>query len=304
MKVLLLAASIGLLPTANGLEIRPLPTRCKAVEGEVRTWDTRYFRIISEIELSEADLGRLSVVADSTARAVDAHSISWFDPPRGRRPALRIFRDAESYEKAGGTPGSAGSYLWQEAAVALDAHHLFPPSKPQSRLRSMPDEETVVHEIVHLCMHGSQGKLAQWFSEGLCEYYAAAHSGGGLFDFRDMDRQIRRHLQRRFGQDADLIPALPLEQIIGLDGRAWLRLMFRIPAETRYHGYVSALLLTHYHLHGFERRKEVMRCFSEPPLSNPESFDALEVGVSDLEQSLARYWRSRGARISFGDDPK
>lgn len=302
MKGIFLAASVGFLTTVSGFEVRPLPARCEAVEGEVRTWDTRHFRIISEIELSDADLGRLSIVADSAARAVDGHPIPWFDPPRGRRPELRIFRDAESYEKGGGTPGSAGSYLWREAVVAIDAKHLFPPENPQSRLRPMPDEATVVHEIVHLCMHGSQGKLTQWFSEGLCEYYAAAHRGGGRFDFRDMDREIRRHVRNRFGDEVEVIRALPLSQIVGLDNRAWLRLMFRIPAETRYHGYISALLLTHYQLHGSERRKEIERCFKADPLQEPESFDSLSERATEVEESLANYWRSRGLRISFGEE--
>lgn len=291
------------LTTASGLEVRPLPARCEPVKDQTRTWDTRHFRIISEIELSEPDLRRLALVADSTARAVDAHPIAWFDPPRHHRPELRIFRDAGSYEKGGGTPGSAGSYVWPEAAVALDAGHLFPPADPASRLRPMPDEATVVHEIVHLCMHGSQGRLAQWFSEGVCEYYAAAHLGGGRFDFRDMDRQIRRHVRNRFGDEVEVIPALPLARIVGLDHRAWLRLMFRIPAEIRYHGYISALLLTHYHLHGPERRKALEECFSATPVRNPQSFDALGDTTDELEKSLAAYWRTRGLRIAFGEAP-
>jgi hypothetical protein len=303
MKGFLLVAA-GCLTTVSALEVlRPTPLRCEPVKGETRTWDTRHFRIVSEVDLPEFDLHRLAVVADSTARAVEAHPIAWFDPPRHHRPELRIFRDAESYENGGGAPGSAGSYVWREAAVALDAGHLFPPVDPQSRLRPMPDEATVVHEIVHLCMHGSQGRLSQWFSEGICEYYAAAHLGGGRFDFRDMDRQIRRHVRRRFGDEVELIPALPLDQIVGLDHRAWLRLMFRIPAEIRYHGYMSALLLTHYHLHGTERRKALEECFSTRPVENPQSFDRLGDTTSDLEKSLAAYWRSRGLGISFEKGP-
>lgn len=284
---------------ASGLEVRPLSTVCRPVTGEARTWDTRYFRIHSEVEVSPPDLARLAAVADATARAVEKHPIPWFDPPRGARARLEIRSDSASYELAGATPGTAGMYLRDRRAVVLDAGHLFPAADDRDRLRPLPDEEILIHEVVHLCMHGSQGHLPQWFAEGLCEYFAAAHRGAGVFRFDDMDRGIRDHLRRRFGPDSESIPALPLTSIIGLDSREWLDFMLELPADERYRGYVSSLLLAHYHLHATARRQEIAQAFKQRPPTLPPGFAGLAKSASTIEDQLTKYWTGKGVKIRF-----
>lgn len=299
MPRLLLAAAVLALPVAGAFEVRPLPATCRPVVGENLTWDTRSFRIISEVPIPEPHLKRLASVADSTVQAVRTHPVDWFDPPRGTRPELRIFRDARSYEQAGGTPGTAGWYLWRQAAVGLNAEHLFPETPPGSRLGALPDEAMLVHEIVHLCMHGSLGRLPQWFSEGVCEYYAAGHLGAGRFDFRSMDRRIREHLKRRFGAATEAIPALKVSEVSDLDHRAWLRFMLSLEPERRYEGYVTALLLTHYHLHGSSRRRGIAEWFTDPGPKAPENFGSLADQGAELERAFLDYWRPKGLTLSF-----
>jgi hypothetical protein len=239
---------------ASALEIRPLPAVCRPVAGEALTWDTRNFRIVSEVGIPDRELLKLAVVADATARAVEHHPIAWFDPPRGERPRLFIQRDAASCEAAGAAPGTAGMYLWRRKAVIVDGARLFPVAAAGNRLKPLPDEEILIHEIVHLCMHGSHDRLPQWFAEGVCEYFAAAHQGGGVFRFDSMDRDIRQHLRRRFGKASEAIPAMPVASIADHDADGWLAFMRRQAVEERYSGYVTALLLVHYHLHAGERR--------------------------------------------------
>lgn len=295
------AIALTTLTAAAALEIRPAPPKCDPVPGEARNWDTRRFRMISEIDLSEPDRRRLAVVADSTANAVEVYPVDWYAPPENHRPELRIYRGAASYEKAGATAGSAGWYLWKDGALALNAEHLFPPNRGSSRLRPLPDEAIVVHEVVHLCMHRSQGRLPQWFSEGLCEYFAAAHQGGGKFDFRSMDRSIREHLQSRFGKAAEVIPALAIGSIADLDHREWTRFMLRLPAEERYHGYVTGLLLAHYYLHAGPRREAIVKCFETHPPVAPKSFARLKAEGDEIQKALTRYWTSRGLALEFAD---
>ena len=51
----------------------------------------------------------------------------------------------------------------------------------KSRNTPKMDEDLVVHELVHLCMHQKLSGLPQWFVDGVAEYFGSAHSGGGKY---------------------------------------------------------------------------------------------------------------------------
>lgn len=279
-----------------------VPGEVVPVEGRERTWDSRNFRLVSEIELPPADLKRLATVADATARAVASHPIGFFDDPGDSRPELRICADAERYRSAGGLAGTAGWYLWKKRAVVLDAEHLFP-ERAGSSIRAMPDEAIVVHEIVHLCMHRSQGRMPQWLSEGICEYFAAAHEGGGRFRLDDMDRRIREHLKSRFGERPEGIPLLPFSSITGHDHREWTDFLLRLPAERRYEGYSSALLLAHYHLHAPARRDFLKIAFGSRPPKVGTELDLDEPSSREIQTAITRFWKPKGLTLHFTEPP-
>lgn len=272
------------------------------VAGAERCWDARHFRITSEIEISAADLRRVATVADQTARAVAAHPIPWFDPPWEKRPELRICGDSDRYLAAGGLEGTAGWYLPRQRAVLLDATHLFP-APAGSRTGALPDEAMVVHEIVHLCMHRSQGRMPQWLAEGICEYFAAAHQGGGRFEFAEMEKQIRGHLLARFGERPQGIPILPFASLLGLDHRAWTAALLRLPADRRYEGYSSALLLAHYHLHGPSRREVLREAFASRPPTLPDSLQPTGEAIDEMTAMILQFWAARGLRLQLTEPP-
>ncbi|BCX49932.1 hypothetical protein HAHE_38400 [Haloferula helveola] len=277
--------------------IRPQPPVCEPVPGSERTWNTRVFRIESEIQVAPDRLQRLAQVADTTAQAVRDHPLPFYAPPENDRPVLRIYGTVESYAAAGAMAETAGCYLWKRREVALNAVHLFQ-KIPGSRLGPLTDEDLVVHEIVHLCMHGSQGRMPQWFSEGACEYFAAAHRGAGRFQFTDIEREIRLLLKKRLAPDGGATELLAIREVAGLGSRDWSTKMLRLQPEDRYRGYATGLLLFHYHLHG-ERFDDLKIALKRQPPAPPESFEELPNEAPQLERGLVEFWKGHGLGVRF-----
>ena len=284
-------------------EIVPEKATLVAQPGEDgrKVWHTRFFRIDSDLELRPNDLLRLAQVADTTATAVKAHPLPLFAPPQGSRPRIAIHARTSAYQEAGGAPGTAGMYVSRQALVLIQGDYLVrSPDAARSRLAPRNDEDLVVHELVHLCMHRTNAKLPQWLIEGLAEYFASAHAGAGRFSFGNMDQVIREHLRIRLSPDDPGIPLLPVADLIHLDGRSWLQYLNSLPADERYRAYATSLLLAHQQLHGGKERIEALRLALSAPPSNgrPAVLIAPETAAA-TQSALIRYWKPKGLTLEF-----
>jgi hypothetical protein len=270
-------------------------------EGARKVWHTRYFRIDSDIELKPNELSRLSQVADTTALVVKAYPLPLFAPPEGKRPRIAIYSTDQSYREAGAAAGSAGHYVAREGLVLIHGGYLTrPPDAGRSKLAPQTDEDLVVHEIVHLCMHRLNHGLPQWLAEGIAEYFACAHTGAGRFSFAEMDSAIRQHLRVRLSPDDPGIPMVRVEELVGLDGRGWHKYVTNLPVDERYHAYATSLLLAHYQLHGGDKRLEALRhtLTAAPRNRRPTELLTPESAVS-TQDALVRYWRPKGLTLEF-----
>jgi hypothetical protein len=266
-----------------------------------KVWHTRHFRIDSDVELRPNELLRLAQVADTTAAAVKAHPLPLFAPPEGQRPRIAIHASAAAYKEEGGVHGTAGMYVARKALVLIQGEHLVrSPDAARSRLAPTQNEDLVVHELVHLCMHRTNARLPQWMIEGLAEYFASAHGGAGRFSFGDMDQVVRTHLRTRLSPDDPGIPLVPVAALVSLDSRGWLRYLDSLPVDERYRAYAAALLLAHQQLHGGKARLDALRNALAAP-QNPRHPDILIVPAtaSATEASLRRYWRPKGLTLEF-----
>jgi hypothetical protein len=192
-------------------------------------------------------------------------------------------------------------YLSRQALVLIQGDYLVrSPDAARSRLAPRNDEDLVVHELVHLCMHRTNAKLPQWLIEGLAEYFASAHAGAGRFSFGNMDQVIREHLRTRLSPDDPGIPLAPVADLIGLDGRGWLHYLNRLPADERYQAYAASLLLAHQQLHGGKERTEALRLALSAPPSNrrPAVLIAPETAAA-TQSALIRYWKPKGLTLEF-----
>lgn len=293
------------LATADPLprEIVPAPavTEAQPDDGDRKVWHTRYFRIDSDLALRPNDLARLSQVADTTALVVKGHPLPLFSPPEGKRPRIAIYSTDQSYHEAGATPGSSGNYVARQGLVLIHGGYFSrPPEAVRSKLAPRNDEDLVVHEIVHLCMHRLNHGLPQWLAEGTAEYFASAHAGAGRFSFADMDAAIRQHLRVRLSPDDPGIPLVPVANLVGLDGRSWQDYVTGLPVEERYQAYATALLLAHYQFHGGEKRVEALRTVltTAPRSRRPVELLTAE-NAAATQEALVRYWKPKGLTLEF-----
>jgi len=301
----LLLVLFPLLAAADPLprEITPQPAVLEAQpddEGR-KVWHTRFFRIDSDLEIRRNELLKLSQVADTTAMVVKNYPLPLFAPPEGLRSRIAIYADPFAYAEAGGFPGTAGFYIARRALVLVRGDMLVKAPDPAHRLAAANDEDLVVHELVHLCMHRVNSRMPQWFLEGISEYFACAHSGGGRFSFADMDKAVREHLRSRLSPDDPRVPLLPVAEIAGLDNRGWLRYVAGLPEERRYQAYATALLLAHYHLNGGAERLATLRKALEKdarPKRDAPSIIAPDT-APEIQAALLRYWKKKGLSLEF-----
>jgi hypothetical protein len=88
--------------------------------------------------------------------------------------------------------------------------------------------------------------------------------------------------------------------LIGLDGRGWLRYLNGLPVDDRYRAYAAALLLAHQQLHGGKARVDALRSALTLPRNarHPPALIAPEAAVA-TQESLVRYWRPKGLMLEF-----
>lgn len=305
MRALFLLLAVPVLAAAAPLPREIVPQAAvlepQPEEGGRKVWHTRFFRIDSDMELQRNQLQRLAQVADTTAMAVKSYPLPLFAPPEGIRARISIHGDPADYVEAGGFHGSAGFYIARQSLVLVRGDFLSNPGDPsRALLPANYDEDILVHELVHLCMHRQNAGLPQWLVEGLAEYFACAHSGGGRFTFTDMDKSVRDHLRARLNPKDPKIPAIRVAEICAVDSRGWLRLVESLPQEERYQTYASALLLAHCYLHGGARRFETLdKFFRLSPRGRAAEVLLPQDAAEKTQEGIVRYWQPRGLSVAF-----
>jgi hypothetical protein len=279
-------------------EVKPVAVALTAQPDEKgrKVWHTENFRIDLDVALTADELKRIAEVIETTAAVIRQHPLPLFSPPGGRA-RVGIFAEDVDYVAAGGVAGTAGYYDGRRERVMIRGRSLIRGAAGRTRLPPLNDEDLVVHELVHLCMHGVNRRMPHWFVEGIAEYFASAHLGGGRFGFADPERAVRDHLRIRLSPDSPEMPLIPLASIAALDDREWLRFLGSLRAEDRYRAYGSALLLTHYHLHGGRERFDWIKAALETPAR--QGVPPPKVDLTGVEEAMVRFWKPRGITPVF-----
>ena len=302
---------LAFLPASGQVAVRELPAVAVQLVAQPddkgrKVWHTANFRIDLDVDLTADELKRIAQVIESTAAVIRQHPLPLFAPPEGRA-RVAIFAEDEDYEEAGAVAGTAGFYDGRRECVMIRGKSLVRGAAGRSRLPPVNDEDLVVHELVHLCMHGVNRRMPQWFIEGTAEYFASAHLGAGRFHFANPEMAVREHLRVRLSPDRPDLTLPPLGEIAVLDGHSWIRYLGQMRAEDRYRAYGSALLLTHYHLHGGRERFEWLKGALEKPMVRGDAVP--KVDLAGVEEALVRFWKPKGLTLEFkraemgGGDP-
>ncbi|MES2924162.1 MAG: hypothetical protein V4819_21605 [Verrucomicrobiota bacterium] len=275
-----------------------------ATENGRNAWMTPRFRIDADTSIGVETVRKLAILGESTAAVLSAYPLPLSAPPEKSKLRISLYADALAYENAGAAKGSAGYYSGKgDPRVMIRADYfLSAVVVERSRLTPDMDEDLAVHELVHLCMHRKFTGLPQWFAEGIAEYFSCAHRGGGRFSFSRMDDAVRDHLRVKLSPRNPAIRLLPVASISALDDKEWLELMKSLPAEERFLAYGTALLLTHYHLHGGPERLDRVRVMLEKAdrQRKPEPFLGQDGGPV-IEAALIRFWQTKGLTLRFAN---
>ena len=281
-------------------EISPLAVTLTAQPDEDgrKVWHTDNFRIDLDIDLSADELKRIAQVVETTAWLVKHHPLPLYSPPSGRN-RIAIYARDDAYVAAGAVGGTAGYYNAWMKCVLIRGSALIPSGDGRGRLLPRHDEGLVVHELVHLSMHGNIRRMPIWFIEGIAEFFASAHLGAGRFSFVNRDASIRDYLRGRLSPTNPMVPVSPIQEIVALNLITWQDYQRILPAEDRCRPYASALLLTHYYLHGGTERYEWLR----NALARPRGTDLAAIETTGTEETLVRYWKPKGVTPVFSPAP-
>jgi hypothetical protein len=276
----------------------------EAPAGTTAAYQTAHFRLYSDDPVGKEDLQQFASVIESVPQLLRRLPLPLWAPPGAKKPVVRLCRNEERFEEAGGPRSSTGYYSGRKQEILIRADiFLNPPRARPSRLQPKPNEDLLVHELTHLGMHGVVAKSPPWFYEGMAEYMAAGHQAGGNYSFHNIDSTIRDHIRNYLppGKDGS-IPFPALGPLMTLNGKQWIDANKRSEGEDAYRPYAAALLLVHYHLHGKTRREKLRRYLEE--LAAYKDFrkprPRLATGPPDeIQERLHRYWFPKGLNLRF-----
>ena len=269
---------------------------------------SRHFRMVVETRIGRQNLTRFARVVESVPQLLRSHPLPLWTSPPNKVTDILLCRDEASFVKAGGGEGAVGWWDGHEGRVLIRADYfLAPPQAGNSRLQTRPDEGLLVHELVHAGMAASLGRLPPWFSEGIAEYFSVCHQGDGWYLFRDLESLIRNHLRRAVSRNkvGDHFHLLPVDRILGLDHKAWIKSSQNQPGGNAYLPYATALLLVHYHLHGGKERRAKTSAHLDQirnlsPREETPVFPSEDPSV--IQKRLVDYWSSRGLQLVFREN--
>jgi hypothetical protein len=265
------------------------------------TYESRSFRFISDKKLDLNKVREFAKTAESVPAVVGRIPLPLLHMPvtdDGKKPAIYIFSDPESYTRAGGSPQSAGYYSGRKKSVFLRADS-FTDVKPGRTVRY----NILVHELTHLCNDGILGYVPAWYSEGNAEYISAAFIPKGSYQFGSITDSIKRHARRSL-RNKKSIRVPKLETMLHLSSRDWRELTSTMEPNEVYHLYCISLMLVHhfYHRDPVGRAKAntyIEACHKRKKSSDPYPEILTTAESKTLEKNLMRYWKPKGINIIF-----
>jgi hypothetical protein len=293
-------------PFPDEFEAKPARViREEAPAGVAFAWRTEHYLFHSDAAIAPEAMKRFATTMEAVPQLLESLPLPLMSQGREDPLVIQLCRDAERFESLGGPVGAAGYYDGRRGQVLLRADYfLTPPPMQPTRLQPRPNESLLVHELCHAHMDRIVAVGRPWIYEGLAEYFAAAHVGGGRFRFHDSVSRIRNRVDHRLPPSAAGTTVLPrLAGLTGLSGKQWIEVnQLADPRDTQ-RPYVGSLLLVHYYLEGgAERRK----AFTDHLTALQEFRDwrrpRPEMALNDapqVEERLQRFWSSRGLQLRF-----
>lgn len=301
-----------LFGSASWAEQKPWPREFKArplklkVTTDAKTGDqvatTQHYRLISETKINLPDFERFATVLESVPYLIENFPIPLWAPPSKKGTDVFICKDRASYTKRGGSAGSVGWYNgYKNHSLILASYFLNPPTAKPTRLRPRPNQDILVHEMIHMSMHGLLPRTPPWFYEGVAEYFSVCHQGNGWYIFRALDTHVRDQVKHGVPPHPDgTIHLLSVKTILNMHAPGWLQIT-NGSVENPYLPYATGLLLAHYHFSSAKRREAVSTHLEKlhklTRRDRTPTFPTEDAKV--IQERLVKYWAPRGLNLVF-----
>ena len=266
-------------------------------------YQTKSFRIVTFKKHDHTLMTDFTKCLESVPLALQNIPVPLYAPSKKQKGQLLILEHDADYLAAGGAKNTAGYYDGVKNRTLINWTH-FRKNKTQTRLLQEPAFDLIIHELTHLSMHNLMWKCQPWLTEGIAEYMAASHVGRGTFDFSRIDHSIHKRIEKHTKPGSISSEVLGIRPLLSLSSKGWLERTAKVDAWEALKAYNSALLLSHYCLHGgAERLKKTRQHFEAlhmiqtnrqkvPHLITVDKAKTIEIAIAD-------YWKKRGLRVKF-----
>jgi len=262
---------------------------------------SKNFKFVSNRKLDAAKIAAFAATAESVPAALGRVPLELKRLPvlaegEDRHP-IYIASTVEEFMQMGGSEHSAGYYSGRKKAVVLRADKFLDVKRPDYRL--------LTHELVHLTMHGINGKANAWFTEGNAEYFACAFRGTSSYKFTSIAQSIKDRTKRFFKQGEPL-KLHSLKEFVTRDSNQWRHVNSELAPEERYSQYMTALLLVHYFYHldpsGREKIAKYLTLMQEGRMDIADQAHLFPEGeFAKIQRVITAYWKPKGYSILFSD---
>ena len=171
-------------------------------------------------------------------------------PAEGTHFRASLFKDMDSYYRAGGLPGSAGSYFTHRKRFLVPFESIGIREVGSAyRMDDDFDTHVLVHELTHQMMHFWLGYLPQWVVEGTAEYAGNLPLKNGRFRLSEARNGLKAYLDFRKRRMPGGVPEpYPLDKLFAISTDEWNRIMASDPHRTQ-RLYLTSYLLVYYFMH-------------------------------------------------------
>lgn len=280
-------------------------------DGELFVYRTPNFEFHAPDRLSVSVVRDFARIFEATYQFIDQMPLGLAPSPsaNGFYPT-KLYMTEDDYFADGGSPGSGGQMSWQRRGNELSSLIKVPLPNlgvEYTGTRFVVDSNKrstiLTHEIAHqVMMRWLMTPMPTWLSEGIAEVVSCQEYSNGRFKLSSMDRAIVEDVTYGQGRDFTMVN---LEKLINISHRQWSDELAEGNGGINYR---SANVLAYFFLRldGEGDAAHLVEFIKELPSSREEDLPALQEkhilrgrSYEDLQEELAKAWRSQGLKIEF-----
>lgn len=290
------------IETVNALE---------AAQGQF-VYRTPHFEFHAPDRLSNSVIREFARIFEATYAFVDQMPIG-LAPKASENGFYKtiLYMSRNDYYADGGMAGSGGMFTWRRRGNEMSGMIKVPLPNlgvEYTGTRFIVDHKkrstTLTHEIVHQIMiRWLATSMPTWLSEGLAEVVSSQDYNNGRFKLNSMNRAIAEAVTRGKGRDFRMVN---LEKLMNITHSEWAS---DLASGQGGRNYNSASVLTYYflRLEGEGNGAHLVDFLQDITSGNRgDSYEEAqknhlirERSYAELEEALAKAWRSEGLKIEF-----